>query len=186
MAGCPLVNNSTYISQTGAEFLTICSTSILAEPSGQNVDLSNSIQSSFDSCLNACAAANGCVGATWYMFHPTTPSYNSRCFLKNGTGQEVVASGGLSVVSGYLKSALPPWWLMRFRSSREMRVSEAWVCSLLNSPHFEMETMSSTEESFRNGVEGKPGSIETGDSRQRIDLFGTKRPQLEGALYPLL
>lgn len=40
------------------------------------------------------------------MFHPTTPSYNSRCFLKNGTGEEVAASGGLSVVSGFLKSSL--------------------------------------------------------------------------------
>lgn len=41
------------------------------------------------------------------MFDPQMPSRNMGCWLKNGTGEEVVASGGLSVVSGYLKSALP-------------------------------------------------------------------------------
>lgn len=106
-AGCPLINNSTYTSQTGSSFLTICSTSILPQ-SGQFIDLSNSIQPSFDSCLDACGAVNGCVGATWYMFDPSIPSRNSGCYLKNGTGEEVVASGSLSVVSGYLKSALLP------------------------------------------------------------------------------
>ncbi|CZR69845.1 uncharacterized protein PAC_19745 [Phialocephala subalpina] len=105
-AGCPLVNNSTYTSSTGAAFLTICATAILSS-STQNIDLSNSTQASFNACLDACANTTGCVGASWYMFDPTTPSRNSVCFLKSGTGEEVVANGGLSVVSGYLKSSLP-------------------------------------------------------------------------------
>ncbi|KAE8443688.1 hypothetical protein EG329_001460 [Mollisiaceae sp. DMI_Dod_QoI] len=98
-AGCPLINNSTYSSSTGAAFMTFCSTSILST-SGQNIELSNSVQSSFDTCLDKCATFDSCVGATWYMFDPTTPSRNSICFLKNGTGEEVVASDGLSVEAG--------------------------------------------------------------------------------------
>ncbi|KAF8860001.1 hypothetical protein BDZ45DRAFT_741857 [Acephala macrosclerotiorum] len=93
-AGCPLINNSTYTSTAGATFLTICATAILSSTSTQNIDLSNSTQSSFNACLDACANAAGCVGASWYMFDPTTPSRNSICFLKSGTGEEVMANGG--------------------------------------------------------------------------------------------
>lgn len=106
-AGCPLINNSPYTSSTGATFLTICATAIVSSVSTQNIDLSNSTQSSFDACLDSCASTTGCVGASWYMFDPTTPSRNSVCFLKSETGLEIVANGGVSVVSGYLKSALP-------------------------------------------------------------------------------
>jgi hypothetical protein len=111
-AGCPLVNNSTYNSTTrGYSFLRLCATDITAPP-GTNIDASNSQQSTFESCLDACASYNqnvqkdGCLGASWVIFSPTVPSRNSICFLKNATGVQTSASvSGQTVVSGFLQDS---------------------------------------------------------------------------------
>ncbi|KAE9372804.1 hypothetical protein N431DRAFT_409131 [Stipitochalara longipes BDJ] len=105
-AGCPLVNNSTFTSTSNTNFLKLCATEIVA-PTGQNIDLSNSIQSSFDSCLNSCASTTGCIGASWVIFSALEPSRNSVCFLKNKTGVATSASvTGETVVSGFLESTI--------------------------------------------------------------------------------
>lgn len=110
-AGCPLVNNSTYNSTTpGYQFLRVCATEITAPPGTNSIDVSNSQQSTFESCLDACASYNqnvqkgGCVGASWVIFSSTQPTRNSICFLKNATGVQTAASvGGQQVVSGFLQ-----------------------------------------------------------------------------------
>lgn len=105
-AGCPLVNNSTFTSTSKTNFLKLCATEIVA-PTNQNIEISNSVQGSFDSCLNSCAATMGCVGASWVIFSPTNPSRNSVCYLKNKTGVATAASvTGETVVSGFLASAI--------------------------------------------------------------------------------
>ncbi|KAH8759170.1 hypothetical protein BGZ57DRAFT_618621 [Hyaloscypha finlandica] len=105
-AGCPLVNNSTFTSTSKTNFLKLCATEIVA-PTNQNIEISNSVQGSFDSCLNSCAATMGCVGASWVIFSPTNPSRNSACYLKNKTGVATAASvTGETVVSGFLASAI--------------------------------------------------------------------------------
>jgi hypothetical protein len=105
-AGCPLVDNTIYNATTASvTFVKLCSTEILPA-AGEEIDMANSVQSSFDSCLDACAAYKGCVAATWFIFSPTDPSQNSVCFLKNGMGVQTPSnSSGTSVVSGYLKTA---------------------------------------------------------------------------------
>ncbi|PMD54443.1 uncharacterized protein K444DRAFT_634597 [Hyaloscypha bicolor E] len=105
-AGCPLVNNSTFTSTSKTNFLKLCATEIVA-PANQYIEISNSVQGSFDSCLNSCAATTGCVGASWVIFSPTNPSRNSVCYLKNKTGVATAASvTGETVVSGFLASAI--------------------------------------------------------------------------------
>jgi len=106
-AGCPLVNNSTYnATGSGTSFLKLCATDIVAG-TGQYIDMSNSVQSSFDACLDSCASTKGCVGASWVIFSPTAPSRNSVCFLKNATAVATAASvSGQTVVSGFLESAI--------------------------------------------------------------------------------
>lgn len=105
-AGCPLVNNSTYTSPSGTAFLKMCATEI--EPaSGQYIEISNSVQGSFNACLDSCASTTGCVGASWVIFSPTNPGRNSVCYLKNKTGVATAASAvGETVVSGFLASAV--------------------------------------------------------------------------------
>ncbi|PMD32410.1 hypothetical protein L207DRAFT_518764 [Hyaloscypha variabilis F] len=104
-AGCPLVNNSTYTT-SNTNFLKLCATEIVA-PSGQNIDISNSVQSSFDSCLDSCGSTAGCVGASWVIFSALNPSRNSVCYLKNKTVVATAASvTGETVVSGFLESAI--------------------------------------------------------------------------------
>lgn len=112
-AGCPLVNNSTYNSTTpGYEFLRLCAIDITTPAGSNSIDVSNSQQSTFESCLDACANYNqnvqkgGCVGASWVIFSPTQPTQNSICFLKNATGVQTSASvDGQTVVSGFLQKS---------------------------------------------------------------------------------
>ena len=105
-AGCPLVNNSTYTSTSNTNFLKLCDTEIVAA-SGQNIDISNSVQSSFDACLNSCASTKGCVGASWVIFSALNPNRNSVCYLKSKTVVATAASvTGETVVSGFLESAI--------------------------------------------------------------------------------
>jgi hypothetical protein len=105
-AGCPLVNNSTYTTSSNTNFLKLCATEIVA-PSGQNIDISNSVQSSFDSCLDSCGSTAGCVGASWVIFSALNPSRNSVCYLKNKTVVATAASvTGETVVSGFLESTI--------------------------------------------------------------------------------
>lgn len=109
-AGCPLVNNSTYLSPSTATtpvtaFLKLCGTEI-ASPAGQSLDLANSTQPSFDACLDSCAGYRGCVGATWVLFSPGSPGRNSVCFLKSGVGVLGKSPEGGTSCSGYLKAAV--------------------------------------------------------------------------------
>jgi hypothetical protein len=105
-AGCPLVNNTTYNAPSGTAFLKLCATEIVA-PANQYIELSNSVQGSFNACLDSCANTTGCVGASWVIFSSTNPSRNSVCYLKNKTGVSTSATAaGETVVSGYLASAV--------------------------------------------------------------------------------
>jgi len=110
-AGCPLVNNTTYNSITlGYTFLKQCGSNIVAQSGSGTLDFSSSVQSSFDSCLDACATYNqnvnkgGCHGATWVIFDPITPAHNSVCFLKNATGVSAAQAGGAIMASGFLQA----------------------------------------------------------------------------------
>jgi hypothetical protein len=79
----------------------------IVAPSEQNIDISNSVQSSFDSCLDSCGSTAGCVGASWVIFSALNPSRNSVCYLKNKTVVATAASiTGETVVSGFLESAI--------------------------------------------------------------------------------
>lgn len=112
-AGCPLVNNSSYSSTTpGYQFLILCASEITTPSGSRTIDASSSQQSTFESCLDACASYNqnvlrgGCVGVSWVMFSPTEPGRNSYCFLKNGTGVQTSASvTGQTIVSGFLQES---------------------------------------------------------------------------------
>lgn len=103
-AGCPSVNNVTYVStRTNKRFLKICGNEIVA-PEGQNIDMGNSVEGSFNDCLNACAEKEGCMGATWFIFSASNPKKNSVCYFKDGVGTSAPPSGpGQQLASGIIQ-----------------------------------------------------------------------------------
>ena len=105
-AGCPSIDDKPFNSTIpGYSFLQVCSTDIRPPADGIVVDVSTSLQTSFQACMDACARYNqdvkkgGCAGASWIIFSPTHPDRNSKCFLKSDRGvatsdkEQVVASG---------------------------------------------------------------------------------------------
>lgn len=91
--GCPGQNGTTFTSST-SNFLRFCQTN-LESPLNTNVDLTNSFQASFNSCIAACTSYNQdasnkgtiqrCTGVTYTWYVPDFPYGTERCFLKNGT-----------------------------------------------------------------------------------------------------
>lgn len=66
--------------------------------------MSNSVETSFDNCLNACAETEGCLGATWFIFSVANPKKNSVCYFKDGIGTANSTTGaGQQLASGVLQ-----------------------------------------------------------------------------------
>lgn len=110
-AGCPNINNTTYISSTtpAHTFLQICETNIISK-TGESIDISGTIQLSWKACMDSCADYNtnvkqgGCQGATWQMFSSTNPSNNSVCTLKSSAQFTTGQASSEQLCSGILLS----------------------------------------------------------------------------------
>ncbi|KAK3363281.1 hypothetical protein B0T25DRAFT_34974 [Lasiosphaeria hispida] len=80
---CPNLSSSQYVASNGRQFTHLCGVDYSGY--GQAVDIGSIQASSFEECVNACAARSDCTGAGWGPGNNGNPSQT--CYFKNSLNQ---------------------------------------------------------------------------------------------------